>query len=61
MSNVVKVTIKAIYDNDLLYRKINGYHQIILPCKYKETVCTQLHMKMRYLSADRNLDTWYKR
>lgn len=44
----------SINDNNLLYRKSNSYHQIILPCSYKEGMHRELHMDMGHL-ADRTL------
>ena len=45
----------SVNDNDLLYRKSKDYHQIILPCRYKEAVYKELHMNMIHLGADRTL------
>ena len=45
----------SVNDNDLLYRKSNDYHQIILPCRYKEAVYKELRMNMGHLGTDRTL------
>ena len=36
----------SINDTDLLCRKSNDYHQIILPCRYKKSVYKELHINM---------------
>ena len=46
----------SIHDDDWLCRKSNGYHQIILPDRYKEAVYIELNINMGILEADRTLE-----